>query len=179
MKSFLLFALYCIVYATFAAADCPDITIQTQLSCVDIRTNLRNTFCATKPEEFAKCQCVYDTFIKQCYDQLLQQNCVIEPQVQTEMKQLDSTIQQQCASAQLDPENIPANVYNNIITPETQQQATQVETTGNTQAGNQGTSNLPQMTNDDINDGYDSGANTVKVCAALLVANIALAALLL
>ncbi|ORX54766.1 hypothetical protein BCR36DRAFT_581657 [Piromyces finnis] len=171
MKSFLLYAIFAITFLASAKAECPEDILKTMNDCVRIRTDARDTFCATKQSEIFKCNCVYDTLIDDCYDY-----CPDEPTIQTAKQQLEADTNSQCASAGLDPKSIPANVYNEITEGKTDIPLNSDNTPNGTNQ-NQGSSTSTSqstLTSEDYND----GAETTKICAALLIANALLALLL-
>jgi len=187
MKSFLLYAVLFACYLANVKADCVEANMQSMTSCVKIKTDARDAFCATKPEEYSKCICVYNTHIHNCYDY-----CPDEPTIQTAKLQLEADIKTQCAAAGLDPDAIPANVYNDIIengnnsattgTTGTTGADTNANTNTNAVGNNQNQANTSNaQTNAQNNVGkedYNSSAQTNKLCFALLVANLLLATLL-
>jgi len=185
MKSFLLFAVLFASYLANVKAGCDEAIVQTMNSCVKIRTEARDSFCITKQDELSKCNCVYDTIINACYDY-----CLDEPSIQTAKQQLDADIKSHCAAANLDPMAIPANVYNDIIETNNNDNYTTGTTGATTNNNNNGNTNTAGNTTIDSNqnqanaqsnvgdDDVNSGAQTNKLCFALLVANLLLATLL-
>jgi len=197
MKSFLLYAVFVASFLAGAKAGCDENVINTMNECVRIRTDARDSFCVTKPAESSKCNCVYGTIIHACYDY-----CPDEPTIQTAKQQLEASINSYCAAANLDPDNIPANVYNEITESKTDNFNTagpnantnnnsnnnynngNMNTNGNMNGNTASYTNQNQGTNTNnsqntlSNEDY-SGAETTKLCSALLIANVILAALLL
>jgi len=165
MKSALLFTLCLASYAAYVKADCDPNTVYTMTQCVKIRTETRDSFCITKPDEIDKCNCVYDTLIRDCYDL-----CPTEPTILTEKQQLESVMQQQCDAANLDPDAIPPNFYNEV-------QATNDQFNNPDSTVSQGDTVNNQQSTLTEEDYAGSAVETAKVCFTLVIA--ALASLLL
>jgi len=169
MKSFL-FAIIAL-YVGFVYAGCAEQTLFTMNECIKIRTTARDEFCVSKPNELAKCYCVYDSLISDCYDY-----CPDEPSVQAALKQLNADMSAQCAAANLDPEHIPANVYNEMqtkndvtFTPAPQASATGAAVSTNGSTAN--SANTSQVTTDDDTD----DAQNLKYFTSVLLVNLILA----
>ncbi|KAG4093019.1 hypothetical protein H8356DRAFT_1700609 [Neocallimastix lanati (nom. inval.)] len=179
MKSFL-FALV-ILFVGFVYADCPEPTLVTMNDCVKIRTDARDSFCVTKQGEIAKCNCVYDSLIRDCYSY-----CPDEPTIQTAKQQLESELNAQCASANLDPKAIPANVYNEVTSGAaptgdtyTANNQTGAVNNNNTPAANNNSAAANNNNNNLTSEDYAGSAESNKYFFSLIFVNAVLALVLL
>ncbi|ORX84769.1 hypothetical protein BCR32DRAFT_325780 [Anaeromyces robustus] len=165
MKFYLLFT-FAIAYliAFTKAQQCDELNLD---ECVRIRKETRDQFCASKPEETYKCNCVYDTFIVNCYDL-----CKDNEKYAGAREQMEAEMNAQCSAANLEPDNIPANVYNEVgLTATT---TPSINPMTSTAAGNGSTQTNISATKDDTD-----GAEITTFYTTLIVANILLAISLL
>eukprot|EP00833_Pecoramyces_ruminatium_P011682 jgi/Orpsp1_1/1185714/evm.model.c7180000094924.1 len=167
MKS-ILFALI-VVFIGYVYADCPEATLLTMTDCVKIRKEARDSFCITKQAELAKCNCVYDTYINSCYEY-----CPDEPSVQTEKQQFEADFAAQCAAANLNPKEIPADVYN-----EMKADAMITSTNTATSSATPNASNNNNQASDGLTkDDYADSAQSIKFYSGLMLVNAILALIL-